>query len=622
MFAERLPAVEEHQIAHRPITVNDDGYTSSQACRACHASQYASWHESFHRTMTQLATSTAVIPSFDTVTVAEVQGQPMRLERRGAEYWAEFDDPDATVDVRPAPRIKRQVVMVTGSHHQQVFWYRTDRTRVIGQLPAIFLIKEQRWVPRRSAFMHPPTERVASETARWNAVCINCHATHGKWKLEAPLDSTTLEAQTADTSLSEFGIACEACHGPAERHVTSNQNPVRRYQLHLSTERDDTIVQPGLLDPKRSSQVCGQCHAVWKYYQMSDEVQANAVGLLYRPGADLSVSRFLVQPTATGSADTLRGVLARDPTLVDDSFWPDGMIRVSGREYNGLLDSPCFKAATTSTRTMSCFSCHTMHSSQSDPQSVKEWANTYQLAPGMDGDRACLQCHGSIGSNIPAHTRHQAGSSGSSCYNCHMPYTTYGLLRALRSHQVSSPTVAATVSFGRPNACNLCHLDKTLSWTSDYLEKWYGTPPVRLTDDQRSVAASLLWVLRGDAGQRALAGWSMGWKPAQEASGTSWIPPYLSALLDDPYDAVRFIAYQSLRSIPAYAGLARDHMAPRAQRLADVQRVLDGWQQMRRTDDPHQVDPALLFDSGGALLGDQITRLAGQRDDRRVNLRE
>src|SRR5205085_1722539 len=135
-------------------------------------------------------------------------------------------------------------------------------------------------------------------------------------------------------------------------------------------------------------------------------------------------------------------------------------------------------------------------------------------------------------------------------YNCHMPYTTYGLLRTLRSHQISSPSVAASVQTGRPNACNLCHLDKTLAWTANALGNWYGTPAVPLDADQQSIAASLLWALRGDAGQRALVAAAMGWPPAQQASGTNWLTPYLSGLLDDPYDAVRYVSYTSLRTLP------------------------------------------------------------------------
>ena len=42
----------------------------------------------------------------------------------------------------------------------------------------------------------------------------------------------------------------------------------------------------------------------------------------------------------------MKRLLADDPGFVEDSFWSDGMVRVSGREYNGLIDSPCFKDAT------------------------------------------------------------------------------------------------------------------------------------------------------------------------------------------------------------------------------------------------------------------------------------
>src|SRR4029077_18990255 len=194
-------------------------------------------------------------------------------------------------------------------------------------------------------------------------------------------------------------------------------------------------------------------------------------------------------------------------------------------------------------RTLSCFSCHTMHVPAQEARAIDEWADD-QLAPKATGKEACLQCHrpGSDSRRtLPAnHTHHGDGSAGSSCYNCHMPYTTYGLLKTIRSHQISSPSVKATLDTGRPNACNLCHLDKTLAWTAEYLERWYATPKPQLGDEEQSVAASLLWLLKGDAGQRAIVAQSLGWAPAQQASGTGWIAPYLALFLDDPYDAVRY----------------------------------------------------------------------------------
>ena len=45
--------------------------------------------------MTQVASPDTVVADFDNVTVVHVHGRPMTLERRGREFWATFDDPDA-----------------------------------------------------------------------------------------------------------------------------------------------------------------------------------------------------------------------------------------------------------------------------------------------------------------------------------------------------------------------------------------------------------------------------------------------------------------------------------------------------------------------------------------------
>src|SRR3954471_7976548 len=48
--------------ANRPIMAPQADYVTSNACRACHPGNYASWHASFHRTMTQVATPATLIP--------------------------------------------------------------------------------------------------------------------------------------------------------------------------------------------------------------------------------------------------------------------------------------------------------------------------------------------------------------------------------------------------------------------------------------------------------------------------------------------------------------------------------------------------------------------------------
>lgn len=616
----RAPATPEDRVANRPIQVRTDGYVSSAACKACHPAQYDSWYGSYHRTMTQVATPQTVLADFDGVRVADVHGAPMRLERRGDEFWAEFNDPGAEGPERGRPRITRQVVMITGSHHQQIYWYATGHGRALNVLPGVYLLADRRWAPRSAVVLHPPHQAVATVDGHWNAVCLACHTTFPRTRFDTPFLSRPIAEQAVDTTTAEFGIACESCHGPAAEHVRKHRDPLGRYASHLGEGPDPTIVLPTRLDPQRSSQVCGQCHSVWEFRDPEDERRANTHGFPYRPGDELRATRFLPQPMAQRDSPELAAFIARDPAFVTGSFWPDGMIRVSGREYNGLIDSPCFQDARDAQRTLSCFSCHVMHRAPGDPRPTAAWAATHQVAPGMDGNAACGQCHADVASDAAAHARHAADTAGSTCYNCHMPYTSYGLLKAIRSHTVSSPSVAETVDAGRPNACNLCHLDKTLAWTGAALHAWYGTAPPALTDDETAVAAGLLWAMRGDAGQRALAAWAFGWAPAQAASGTSWMAPHLAELLNDPYEAVRYVAYRALRTLPGYAGVDYDYVAGRQERVAAALPILQAWRNgplaLRRR------EPELLVDAEGRLRIDEFRRILRQRDNRPLFLRE
>ena len=613
------PVPLESRVADRPIEVADDGFVSSDTCRSCHPAEYASWHHSFHRTMTQVATPETVRADFDGVVVAETAGAPMRLERRGDEFWAEFDDPGWEGPPAERPRITRRVVMITGSHHQNIYWYATGHDRALNVLPAVYLLDEARWVPRSAVVLHPPGQGVATTDGHWNAICIACHTTRGRPGFDTPFGVAPIAEQSIETTVAELGIACESCHGPAEEHVRVNRNPLRRYARYGGESGDPTIVQPARLDPMRSAEVCGQCHGIWTFRNADEERAANEQGLPYRPGDVLRETRFVAQPKVNGDSPHMRALLAADPAFVRGSFWADGQVRVSGREYNGLIDSPCYANASEADRTMTCLSCHAMHRTPDDPRPASVWADTHQVAAGREGDGGCTGCHAPIAADVPAHTMHDAASAGSRCYNCHMPYTSYGLLRAIRSHTISSPSVQESVEVGRPNACNLCHLDQTLAWTGDWLRAWYGLRPPELDVEERAVAASVLWVLRGDAGLRAITAWHMGWEPAQQASGWGWTVPYLGELLGDRYDAVRYIAAASLRSYPGFEDLQYDYVAPVEARREAAVDVLRAW---RSSPSAERREARLLFTRDGALDTAAMRRLFDARDRRPLFLRE
>jgi hypothetical protein len=200
-----------------------------------------------------------------------------------------------------------------------------------------------------------------------------------------------------------------------------------------------------------------------------------------------------------------------------------------------------------------------------------------------------------------------------------MPYTTYGLLKTLRSHQISVPSVASTLQTGRPNACNLCHLDRTLEWSADWLKTWFGEPTPELNEDDRRLASGLRWLLGGDAGQRAIAAQAMAWPPAQQASGTWWMAPFLAGVGGDPYEAVRHIATRTLEQLIAAGAGPPDVSASGRQAIED--RVLGAWK-TRSAAAAGERRPELLIQPDGTVDLATIRRLVDARDNRPMFLRE
>jgi predicted CXXCH cytochrome family protein len=365
------------------------------------------------------------------------------------------------------------------------------------------------------------------------------------------------------------------------------------------------MAHPRRLPAPVSAQLCGQCHSVNTPYTQQGWADWLLDGPSYRAGEKLADSRFVVRQDTAKSSPLVRQWLDENPGRLEEWIWPDGMVRVSGREYNGLLDSPCFAGGE-----MSCVSCHSQHNAEPDDL----------LPVGMRENTACLGCHEQFAADVSNHTHHAAGSEGSRCYNCHMPHTSYGLLKAIRSHTIDSPSVRSTVDAGRPNACNLCHLDRTLEWTAVRLKEWYGQAVPKLSGEQKSIAYAPLTILKGDAGQRALMAWHMGWQPAQQASGRDWLAPFLAETLTDPYDVVRYIGGRSLGTLPEFESFRYDFIGTASARAEARERALGIW----RARVPAGADPrgeAILRMPGGVDRA-RIEALLRERDDRPMTLGE
>lgn len=601
------PAVDTQIKDHVPHLQRDGGYVSSARCAGCHPGEHASWFKSYHRSMTQLALPGNVLGQFDGQTIRS-KGVSYRVFREGDAFWAEMPNPDEMEAIvqrgkkgrlEDIPLVKRRVLMTTGSHHYQTYWVESSlpfRPRLMQTLPLVFLKEDQRWIPREAAFMDPPDDRLRYVT-QWNHHCITCHST-------GAVPGLNRETGQLDSRVGELGISCEACHGPAEKHVRFQES-----QAALASDEkaanDESIVDLRKLSHQRSSEVCGQCHGV---FVAKDEAQAMLYaeqGIQFRPGGDLHAYRHYIRHPRQESSAEEWAEYYRNEGFYRNRWWEDGTILAGGREYTAMRESGCFQRGE-----MSCLSCHSMHHAAPEDQ-VKE---------GLSGSAACTQCHDGpeYTSNIEQHTHHAASSAGSDCLNCHMPYKAYALLGGVRAHDMVGPNLETALKVKVPNACNLCHLDQTLAWTQTHLAEWFGQKPAPLDEAQRTTSAAALWLLEGDAPRRIIAAWHLGWQPAQTASGVDWMAPYLARLLDDPYGVVRYVAARSLRSLPGYEAFKFDFLAAPTELQTSVKAASSLWRHPAAGSDR----AAVLLDAKGKLDQQRFDAMYSRRDNRPSSINE
>ncbi|KLU01901.1 TPR domain protein [Rhodopirellula islandica] len=593
----------------RPVADLQAGFVASETCLQCHAEEHQSWDASFHRTMTQIIREETAPESIVNKQVV-VNGKRYAFERHEDAFFVTYADP-----FRGGMVLRRELLMMTGSHHMHVFWHASDHLGTPAQLDIVYLIEEERWIPRDSSFLQPPDHHAGLELGTWNRTCSRCHSTH-------PRERSNEQTLEWDTRVAEFGIACEACHGEGKGHVLRHSNREDEdSEESLTTEAvTDLVVNPAKLSKRRSADVCGQCHSVFlPDYDVVSLQEYEQTGNPFRPGDrldEIGFSRVVRATDEHRDSETFQRWSEMED--VGGAFWSDGMPRIAGREYNGLIESACFQQGE-----MTCLSCHQMHPPEvpgTDRETqLASWRND-QLGQGMAGDDACLQCHAEMGEQIEMHTHHAVDSHGSRCMNCHMPHTTYGLLKTIRSHQISSPSIEQSRVSDRANACSLCHLDRGFHWVANHLHDWYGQPlPDReAPGNEVDLSTSALHLLSGDAAQRAVQVAAMGWAPAQEASGTEWMEPYLLLALNDPYDAIRIVAEKSLRTLPNRVSKPMDAMAPAGQRMHAFNAAIEAIDKSLQM----EPKPEVLVDEEGRFDFLRAREFLERRNHQPIHLRE
>ena len=325
-----------------------------------------------------------------------------------------------------------------------------------GKLPFVYWIARKQWFPQ--TYDELPSEpeyqpdgtlspfyafyRKRHGTYRRN--CILCHNTYAYATRFAPVaQGAILGFPVADLQL------------PASSHGNAVDS------RELPTLQPHELITLGIS--------CESCHFGGREHAVEGH------RIRFAPsGANLSFPKATEQLIAQGaeSAYLVNAICAQCHSAKAQGItYPSGSASWNSREATDMASGACAGA-------IKCTDCHNPH--QAGPnQPVKH------DAPGHVA--ACLRCHQQYAEPDAAmlHTGHPAAAEVS-CLDCHMPRIVHGLADIIRTHQISSPTHAQMFEGDYPNACNLCHLDRSVEWTLAALdEHWQRRVlPTRDTSSQ------------------------------------------------------------------------------------------------------------------------------------------
>ena len=425
----------------------DAGYLESGDCRKCHEWNYETWHATFHRTMTREAGPETVLGDFKQNNTITYQGIRAEMVREGEHYWMKLTGADGK-------KQQLEIVRTVGSRRMQQYLTKSgDRWM---RLPVAYDLVQHRWMHLNGSFFHADGTAYTEHVTEWNSNCVFCHNV----KAQPGFD---WDKKSWNTQVAELGIACGACHGPAGEHAQRALSPMTRYRWHFhdSTAAPIAVTNPARLDSDRSAMICGHCHGQ-RLPDPPDRIRPIlSVGDPYDAGENL---RKFYKP------------VQRDSKVGDFSFatrfWADGSPRLTAYEYQGLIRSKCFRAGKPGAR-ITCISCHEMHGG--DPRGQLTGGEKERTWLAINVIRSFRNRRSSWSTrNIPPQ------STGSLCYNCHMPQIVFGVMSAHRTHDITIPRPEETVRFDKPNACNQCHIDWSVNraiaatkrlWPKAYADK-------------------------------------------------------------------------------------------------------------------------------------------------------
>ncbi len=385
--------------------------TGSSQCQPCHPAFYQKWATSHH--------GLAMQPFSARFAQSALEPQKDAITIGGLAYRF-IQEGEAAFIEESGPKGIRRLPMQHAMGGKNTYYFLTPMERGRLQvLPLAYDVQKKSWYDMAASGvrMHTggPTDRPIPWTDQaytFNTSCYGCHVSQLRTNYDQKND-------TYNSTWREPGINCETCHNDGQAHVALyKKDPKAKHE-------DMRILRITKFTVQQRNEMCAPCHA-----KMS--------------------------PISSGYEVTQRFFDHYDLVILEDAdYYPDGRDLGENYTYTSWLMSPCVQASK-----LDCIHCHTS-------------SGRYRFATENPND-ACLPCHKEKVANSTSHSRHKAGTPGGNCIDCHMPKTRFANMNR-SDHSMLPPTPSATVKFGSPNACTLCHKDKGPSWADAKVRQWHKT---------------------------------------------------------------------------------------------------------------------------------------------------
>lgn len=388
----------------------------------CHRAQVENWRQSHHAKAMLPATADNMLGNFNNTSFESDDGWTLFNQDRNGYYIETGKIGEAGTRYR-VPYVLgfsplQQVLVDIGKGRFQAYTVAWD-SRSIQQ-------GGQRWFS-----LYEQTHTAGSPFYwlgtfnNWNARCAQCHST----KLSREYD---VETDSYNSRWKEINVACEACHGPASKHLqlkkAAKTGVNSGFDIRLD-RRSTWIFKQGMSTAIHTGSVissvdkgqidqCAACHS--RRTALTDGADAGDYSQHYIP-------RIAVP-----------GLYHGDGQILDEVY-----------VYGSFSQSKMAAAGVV------CSNCHQPHSGK-------------LLLPG---NQLCGQCHRLNIFDAPEHTLHKVGSSGPGCIDCHMPSKRYMGVDDRRDHAYRVPNPWVSELLGSPDVCLTCHKDNDSQWSQQQLKE-------------------------------------------------------------------------------------------------------------------------------------------------------